>query len=258
MSGNGLLSGQVGHAQQANGAGAPRLCGGPPDQVTDILGFLIRQQKAVVTRYDVSAAAPQGGYVAKQCPVRAQWDAVRPCEPLPPSPVLERRFARGRQFEAEVVARLLALHPDARVIGGDTRAERDAATLGAMMAGVPLIVGGRLPADVAGRRVGEPDLLVAAAGGSGYRPVDIEHHHCLDAGPGDLPARWSPLGRMVWEEAEADPGRSARKRKDDLLQLANYQRMIEAAAMAPAAGRYGGIVGVDRVVTWPTRRSRCW
>ena len=117
--------------------------------------------------------------MAKQCPVRAQWDIIRPCEPLPPSPVLERRFSRGQQFEAEVAARLLALHPAAHVIPGQARAGleearlgamkagREDATLDAMKAGRPLLLGGRLPVDLAGRRVGEPYLLVAATGGPG-------------------------------------------------------------------------------------------
>jgi predicted RecB family nuclease len=212
----------------------------------------------VSTRYDTSGVPPQGGYVAKQCPVRAQWDIIRPCEPWPASPVLARRFARGLQFEAEVAARLLALHPAAHVIPGAARTGREDATLGAMEAGRPLILGGRLPVDLVGRRVGEPDLLVAATGGPGYRPVDIKHHRCLDAGPGGWPSRCSPLDSPVPEAAELVPGISARAHKEDLLQLAHYQRMLEACGMAAPGKRLGGIIGVEGVVTWYDLDARRW
>ena len=207
---------------------------------------------------------PQGGYLAKQCPVRAQWDVVQPAEPRPDSPALQRRLARGRQFEEHIVARLAELHPTAVRIAPGDRTGRETATLAAMRTGVPLILGGRLPADLAGRRVGEPDLLIPADGRAGYRAVDIKHHRCLDAGPGRPQARCSTLQRLGWAAAEPVPGSVARNRREDLLQLAHYQRMLEAGGMAASAGRFGGIIGVDDVVTWydldaplggPDRRS---
>jgi predicted RecB family nuclease len=214
----------------------------------------------VAPRYDVSAVPPQGGYLAKRCPVRAQWDVIQPCDPLPVPPVLERRFAAGRRFEAEVVAGLVPLHPGACVVdrqNHEDRDERETATAAAMRAGAPVIIGGRLPPDPAGRRVGEPDLLVAAEP-AGYRPVDIKHHRCLDAGGDGLPALCAALDRLAWEAAAPDPGFSARKRRGDLLQLAHYQRMLEACGMAAAGGRHGGIIGVDGVVTWYDLDAPIW
>ena len=79
---------------------------------------------------------------------------------------------------------------------------------------MPVLVGGRLPPDLAGRRVGEPDLLVAAAGGPGYRPVDIKHHRCLDEpGPGWPAGGCAPLEGLVWEVA-----RAGRRQRADLMQ----------------------------------------
>ena len=239
----------------------------------------------MATRYDVSAVPPQGGYVAKQCPVRAQWDAIRPCEPLPASAALSRMFARGIAFEEQVVARLLDLHPCACLVAKsdhEERAERERATLAAMTAAVPLIIGGRLPTDNRARRVGEPDLLLAAAG-SGYRAVDIKHHRARDAKPAESsareasrggqpeehrpekdglaryrPALCSELGSPWLENAAADPVSTALWRRGDLLQLAHYQRMLEAAGMAAASGRLGGIVGVDEAVVWYDLDEPVW
>jgi predicted RecB family nuclease len=212
----------------------------------------------VATRYDVSAVPLQGGYVAKQCPVRAQWEAVRPREPLPPSAAAQRRIARGREFEVIVTARLAALNSGACLIEAAGRAEREAATLAAARAAAPVIIGGRLPADEAGRRVGEPDVLVAAADGSGYRPVDIKHHRCLEVAGGGLPAICSALARPGWEAASTRPGAAARKRRDDLLQLAHYQRMLAAAGMAADGAAIGGIIGVDGVVAWYDLDAPIW
>lgn len=229
--------------------------------------------RLVAPRYDVSAVPLQGGYVAKLCPVRAQWDAIRPCEPLPPSPALERRLRHGVEFEARIAATLARLHPaacDLRARGDDAepaagqdrqrRAEREAATLAATASGVGLIIGSRLPADSAGRRVGEPDLLVSATG-SGYRAVDIKHHRSLTGAsrrsPG-MPAFCSGFDSPILETAETDNVAAARKRREDLLQLAHYERMLEAAGLAAAGRRFGGIIGVEEVIVWYDLDARVW
>jgi predicted RecB family nuclease len=210
------------------------------------------------TRYDVSGVPLQGAYVAKRCPVRIQWDFLRPGAPLPTSPVLERRFLRSRQFEADTTAALLPLRPDAILVGGERGTEREDRTFEAMASGAGVIVGGRLPPDLAGRRVGEPDIIVRAESTSGYRAIDVKYHLTLLAGSDGLPGLCAPLGVLSLERAIRDPDRSARKRKDDLLQLAHYQRMLEALGKAAPDGRHGGILGSEGVVTWYDLDAPIW
>ncbi len=220
--------------------------------------------RSVPTRYDVSTVAPQGGYVAKRCPVRAQLDVLRPVEPLAPSATAERRMARGRAFEAEVVAALVALQPQAVVVEPSLeRPVREDATAGAMAEGVALIVGGRLPADQGARRVGEPDLLVRAAGPGppAYRAVDIKHHMSLEPAPQDGcsgPAACSNLADPALESAVVDDAWVARRRREDLLQLAHYQRMLQAFGAAADGGCWGGIVGVEGRVVWYDLATPLW
>src|SRR5262249_35535492 len=133
--------------------------------------------------------------------------------------------------------------------------------LAAMTSGIQLILGGRLPADLAGRRVGEPDLLVSATK-SGYRAVDIKHHRSLNPRPegsSNAPAaRCSDLAGLLLESAAADHARAARRHREDLLQLAHYQRMLEAAGLAASGRRYGGIIGVEEVVVWYDLDAPLW
>lgn len=211
-------------------------------------------------RLDVSAVPLQGGYVAKQCPVRAQNDLIVPAEPIPTPPELQRRFDRGRDFEASVVREIIDLHPDARVAKGDGSAALETSTREAIESHAPVIVGGRLPADEIGRRVGKPDLLILGASGD-YRPVDVKHHMTLEptiGGRRSLPALSSSLDDLHFERAVDDDRFGARKREADLLQLAHYQRMLEAAGLAPAHGRWGGIIGIERRVVWYDLDAPIW
>jgi hypothetical protein len=78
----------------------------------------------MATRYDVSAVPLQGGYLAKRCPVRAQLDVLQPCEPGPMSPVVERRLAKGVEFEAAILASL----PATVVVAAESWEEGERAT----------------------------------------------------------------------------------------------------------------------------------
>jgi predicted RecB family nuclease len=208
----------------------------------------------MATRYDVSAVPLQGGYLAKRCPVRAQLDVLQPCEPGPMSPVVERRLAKGVEFEAAILASL----PATVVVAAESWEEGERATVDAVGAGAAVIVGARLPADLAGRRRGAPDLLIRAGDGSGYRAVDVKYHRTLDPVGGPVPALVSPLAGPGLEAAMAQPDASLRRQRDDALQLAHYQRMLEAAGWAAADGCHGGIIGTERMVTWHDLDAPTW
>lgn len=213
-----------------------------------------------MTRYDLSEVPPQGGYVAKQCPVRAQNDVLRPSEPLQPPAELQRRFDQGREFEASAFERLEEDSSGVVVASAETEEELEALTADAVESHVSVIAGGRLPTDRVGKRVGKPDLLVIADGG-GYRPVDVKHHMTIEAAQEDrrgLTARCSSLAEPRLEDATVDERFWAKKREEDLLQLAHYQRMLESAGLATRDGRWGGVVGTEQRIVWYDLDAPVW
>ncbi|HKX75628.1 MAG TPA: recombinase RecB, partial [Acidimicrobiia bacterium] len=210
----------------------------------------------MTTRLDVSAVPLQGGYIAKQCPVRIQNDILRPVEPSPPSAEVLARMADGIAFEEAVLAELASFDRSGWVFIDPSwgREEAEAETLRAMAAGAELIAGGWLPADEAGRRTGKPDLLLRH--GDGYVPVDVKNHLTLDVEE-EQTTLVSPLEAPFFHLVEDRAGWTRRKRKDDALQLAHYWRMLEAAGYAASTPR-AGIIGKEKVVAWYDLEEPLW
>ena len=104
-----LRDGQVGHAEHANGAGAPRLCGGPFDQVVDILALLVRPDRAGAFRGPGAAQVAVDDRVALRRPPgrvgRLPPGQRREPYPgrLPEHPVLHRHPVPGPASPRQVV-----------------------------------------------------------------------------------------------------------------------------------------------------------
>lgn len=210
-----------------------------------------------MNRHDVAVVPLQGGCIAKQCPVRAQNDILVPGTPLEPSPALGRRFRRGREFEESILSELAQLHPELLVVAGADSGSKESATVTAMTDRQSIILNGRLPSDGAGRRVGKPDLLIAADAG-GYRAVDVKHHMTLGVDQAFGTPRCSELAEPSFESSVEDLDLSGRKRKDDLLQLAHYQRILESCDQAASDRRLGGIIGTERRIVWYDLDAPIW
>ena len=207
----------------------------------------------------MSDVRPLDAYAAKRCPLRVQFDVYPPegVEALPLPVGAQLRADEGNAFEAEVFDELRTLHRQSVTIDRDIEpGDQQGRTSHAMQEGVPLIIGGWLPADLVGRRTGRPDLLVRAErrhdGRWAYHPVDVKRHLTTQAkaAKGDVaPALVSTLERIAHVGATSDNERTARSRTDDLLQLAHYHRMLEAAGRS-SDDAVGGIVGTEREVVW--------
>jgi predicted RecB family nuclease len=175
---------------------------------------------------------------------------LRPCEPLPDSPFLQKLIAAGREHEQDTVDALFTALKGAVVVAAEDPGARERQTLGALARGVPAVAGGRLPVDVAGHRVGEPDLLVRH--GDGYVPVDVKSHKSLVAAkePGAGTALVSGIAEPFPAAAVPDLDATPRKHLGDLLQLAHYRRLLSAAGLAATSDNLGGICGSEGVIVW--------
>ena len=76
-----------------------------------------------------------------------------------------------------------------------------------MREGTGVILGGRLPTALAGRRVGEPDVLVRDQDSSSYRTIDVKAHHTHDRALAGVEATCSDLAAPWPDAAEGRPCR---------------------------------------------------
>ncbi len=63
---------------------------------------------------------------------------------------------------------------------------------------------------------------------------------------------------MGRDAAILDEEYAARKREEDLLQLAHYQRMLESIGMQATDGRWAGIIGTEQRVVWYDLDAPIW
>jgi predicted RecB family nuclease len=173
--------------------------------------------------------------------------------------------AAGKAFERTVFDELLSSVAGAVEVDRTREPDcREALTTEAMSEGSPLVIGGRLPVDLVGHRVGEPDLLVRASshpkesGRWTYLPVDIKHHVVRDT-PRESDSAAEQLLVAPWvETGGAAASDSARWLYGDLVQLAHYQRLLEAHGHEISEGRWGGIIGVGQQLAWYDLDAPCW
>ena len=83
-----------------------------------------------------------------------------------------------------------------------------------------------------------------------YLPADVKHHVVRDARSEQESAAES-FKIVPWvETGGADASESARWRYGDLVQLAHYQRLLEACGHEINDCRWGGIIGVGQRLAW--------
>lgn len=183
-----------------------------------------------------------GGYAAKQCPVRTQHDFGPSPMAWVPDAEDQARLDAGIAFEADMFAALAQAQPGAIAIDSGLRHDDAvAATLAAMDAAAPLILGGWLPDDPAGARKGKPDLLIRVDGG--YLPGDVKHHRTLEAKKTKA-AHVSRLHAPGVRRLHKGWTSATSYRLTDGLQLAHYTRMLQASGHHPGADQlWAAIVG---------------
>jgi predicted RecB family nuclease len=194
-----------------------------------------------------------GSRVAIQCARRAHndHDPTLADVPLVDAP-MSRWTKAGIEFEEKVAAYLsAALGTNCLDLRPLAHREALPLTIAAIKAGQPLILGGALPDDEAGRRRGRPDALVCTGRRQdarwGYLPADIKSHQVVRAAKtGAITA--VALDLLAHHDASVTReglGPNSAHRLSDLMQLAHYWRLLEACGHESELGPLGGLIGSD-------------
>ncbi|HZL75048.1 MAG TPA: hypothetical protein VFB83_06700, partial [Propionibacteriaceae bacterium] len=134
-------------------------------------------------------------YAARSCPVKTQ-NAFNPTvavqtpadgDPVEPSDALAELFDGGAQFEDAVLEQLITacqgVVVDLRPLSSEDPEAQMAACVRAMSSGAQVIIGGYLPVDLPGHRVGSPDLLIRGVDrpdrSPAYHPVEVKWHRII-------------------------------------------------------------------------------
>jgi predicted RecB family nuclease len=227
-----------------------------------------------------AVTAPPGtvvldAYAARSCPVKTQ-NAFNPTvvlqtpsegDSVEANEALAELFDGGAQFEAAVLEQLITSCRgrvvDLRPLSSNTPEVQVEACLRAMSSGAQVIIGGHLPVDLSGHRVGSPDLLVRSVDtgdrSPAYHPVEVKWHRIIvRSRPADDNAeeprvlRYSTLTDPSVGAAFSISGYELRigSRASDFLQLAHYHRMLEACGFG-AQPALAGVIGTDELFEAP-------
>jgi predicted RecB family nuclease len=214
-------------------------------------------------------------YAARSCPVKTQ-NAFNPTVSLETpdqrasveaNEGLTELFDGGTQFQMAVLEQLInscaGRIVDLRQLAASTREVQTEACVRAMSSGAQVIIGGSLPVDLPGHRIGSPDLLVRGAdrqnGSPAYHPVEVKWHRIMAhsrpaEGNTEEPRvlRYSTLADPRAEAALGIAGYELRigSRLADFLQLAHYSRMLQACGFG-AEPALAGVIGTDDLFETP-------
>jgi predicted RecB family nuclease len=214
-------------------------------------------------------------YAARTCPVKTQ-NAFNPTVSLETpnerasvdaNEGLTELFDGGAQFQVAVLEQLInscqGRIVDLRQLSASTREVQIEACVRAMSSGAQLIIGGCLPVDLPGHRMGYPDLMIRGAdranGSPAYHPVEVKWHRIIaHSRPTDGNAeeprelRYSTLADPRAEAALGISGYELRirSRLGDFLQLAHYHRMLQACGFG-AEPAFAGVIGTDDLFEAP-------